>query len=55
MRALDGREPIGRVRLVEPRSRLRLVGRYEARPRPALVGHASVKSSTLPQEKGILQ
>jgi serine/threonine-protein kinase len=53
--ALDARDPIGRVRLVEPRSRLRLVGRRDARPRPALVEPGAMKSSNLRQEKGIPQ
>jgi eukaryotic-like serine/threonine-protein kinase len=54
-RTLDAHDRIDRVRLVEPRPRLRLVGHHAAPIRPALVEGATVKSSTQAHQRGIRQ
>jgi eukaryotic-like serine/threonine-protein kinase len=51
-RLLDGSDSTRRVRLVEPRSRLRLVGRVDASPRPALVERAAARPARVSPQRG---
>jgi eukaryotic-like serine/threonine-protein kinase len=53
-RAPEAAAPIGRIRLVEQRSRLRLVGSAVARPRPALVERAAAKTPPVSEKQGVL-
>jgi tRNA A-37 threonylcarbamoyl transferase component Bud32 len=54
-RPLDGSDSTGRVRLVEPRSRLRLVGRVDASQRPALVERAAPRPPMVSPKRGAAQ